>query len=293
MSPAACLASKWNIDEDRVYAGGVQREIGQNGGQVLAARGPLDIMDDMDGMDNRDECTGAARESVSVNEEGRQKMITLSTAEQDIVDAFARRRPDLSGCMGALRDAHAALVRCYDGGGTLYTCGNGGSNADAMHIVGELCKSFERKRPLAPEVAARLRGLPFGEELAAHLEAGLRAHALGFNGSLKTAVENDSPLRDIAFAQELNALARPGDVLLALSTSGNATNCLMAMSVAKALGATTIALTGPKGGRMASCADVAVRAPGDSTKEVQEAHIALWHTLCCLIEAHHFPEPRG
>ncbi len=217
----------------------------------------------------------------------------LSPIEQDILDDMLRRRPDLDGCAAALLDAHAALARCYDGGNTLYTCGNGGSNADAMHIVGELCKSFERKRPLPPGIAARLAGLPCGEDLAAHLEAGLRAHALGFNGSLKTAIENDCPLRDIAFAQELNALVRPGDVLLAISTSGNAGNCLMAMSVARAHEAVTIALTGPRGGSMAACADVAIRAPGGTTKVVQEAHIALWHALCCLIEAHYFPEPRA
>lgn len=219
--------------------------------------------------------------------------LELSKVEQGILDDMLRRRPDLDGSVTALLDAHAALVRCYDGGGTLYTCGNGGSNADAMHIVGELCKSFERKRPLPPELAARLAGLPFGPELAAHLEAGLRAHALGFNGALKTAIENDCPLRDIAFAQELNALVRPGDVLLAISTSGNARNCLMALSVAKAHEAATIALTGPKGGQMAACADITIRAPGNMTKDVQEAHMTLWHTLCCLIEAHYFPEPRG
>lgn len=219
-------------------------------------------------------------------------MTILSAVENGILTAMRARRPDLDGCVEALLAAHAALIRCYDNDGTLYTCGNGGSNADAMHIVGELCKSFERKRTLPPAFVERLTGLPFGEDLAAYLEAGLRAHALGFNGALKTAVENDSPLRDIAFAQELNALVRSGDVLLAISTSGNATNCLMAMSVAKAHEAVTIALTGPKGGQMAQVADIAIRAPGDCTKVVQEGHITLWHTLCCLIEGHYFPEMR-
>lgn len=219
-------------------------------------------------------------------------MSTLLPVENEILSAMRARRPDLDGCVEALLAAHAALVRCYDNGGTLYTCGNGGSNADAMHIVGELCKSFERKRTLPGALVERLKGLPFGEELAANLEAGLRAHALGFNGALKTAVENDSPLRDIAFAQELNALVREGDVLLAISTSGNAKNCLMAMSVAKAHDAVTIALTGPKGGQMAQVANIVIRTPGDSTKVVQEGHITLWHTLCCLIEGHYFPEMR-
>jgi D-sedoheptulose 7-phosphate isomerase len=187
---------------------------------------------------------------------------------------------------------HEALVECYDTGGKLLACGNGGSNADAMHIVGELCKSFERKRPLPEGMYEALRPLPFGAELAKNLEVGLSAIALGFNGALKSAVENDNDLRDIAFAQEAFALLKPGDVLLALSTSGNARNCLMAMSVAKAVGATTVSFTGPKGGKMAEVADIAVKAPGDSTKVVQEAHIALYHTMCLLIETHYFTEKR-
>lgn len=219
-------------------------------------------------------------------------MPVLSLVEQECLDAMPARRPDLAGCVGPLLALHEALVRCYDGGGKLLACGNGGSNADAMHIVGELSKSFERKRPLSNHIRDGLRGLPWGNELAAHLEAGLAAVSIGFNGSLKTAVENDSALRDIAFAQEVCALARPGDVLLAISTSGNAVNCQMAMSTAKAAGCTTVSLTGPHGGKLAMHADIAVKAPGESVKTIQEAHICLYHTMCCLIEAHYFPEKR-
>lgn len=219
-------------------------------------------------------------------------MPALSPLEQDVLQGLLNRRPDLAGCQEPLLALHETLVRCYDNGGTLFTCGNGGSNADALHIVGELNKSFERLRPLKPELKARFEGLPFGEELATNLEAGLASHALGFNGALKTAVENDNPIRDIAFAQELNALVKPGDVLLAISTSGNANNCLMAMSTAKAYGATAVSLTGPKGGKMAEFADIAIKSPGDSTKIIQEGHIALWHTMCLLIEVHYFPDMR-
>ena len=219
-------------------------------------------------------------------------MSSLNTLEQLIVDGMLGRRPDLETCAQELVQAHEALVRCYDNGGTLFTCGNGGSYSDAMHIVGELVKSFERRRPLSSAFMAALAPLPYGEELAKHLEAGLPAITLGLNLALKTAVENDSPMRDISFAQELNTMMRPGDVLLAISTSGNAPNCRMAMSVAKAKGGTAIAFTGPKGGAMAEFADIVLKTPGDSTKVVQEAHATLWHTLCCLIEAHYFPEPR-
>jgi D-sedoheptulose 7-phosphate isomerase len=219
-------------------------------------------------------------------------MMQLSSVEQAIVDGMLNRRPGLEGCLDELFALHAALVQCYDRGGKFLVCGNGGSNADAMHIVGELCKSFERKRPVPPAMADKLKGLPMGEELAQHLEVGLAAIALGFNGSLKTAVENDSPLRDVAFAQETYALLKPEDVLMGISTSGNAGNCLMAMSIAKAVGATVVSLTGPKGGKMAQFADIAIKAPGDSTKVIQEYHLVLYHTFCAMIEAHYFPEMR-
>lgn len=219
-------------------------------------------------------------------------MNELRPLEQGILDEMLARRPDLESCVEVLTTLHQHLVKTYDAGGKLLICGNGGSSADALHIVGELCKSFERKRPISTRMAENLGGLPWGEELAEHLEAGLPAIALGLNPALKTAVENDSPLRDIAFAQEVCAMAKEGDVFIGISTSGNAANCLMALSAARAAGCVTAALTGPQGGSLATHADVAVRAPGDSTKTVQEAHVVLYHTLCLMVEAHYFPEKR-
>ncbi len=219
-------------------------------------------------------------------------MFSWTDEESAIVDALLKRRPDLSICLKDIHAFHTALSNCFDGGHRFFTCGNGGSHADALHIVGELCKSFERKRPLEDTFRARLARLPLGSELQEHLEAGLPAITLGLNGALKTAVENDCPLPNIAFAQELNALMASGDMLLAISTSGNARNCMMALSVAKARGGVTAVLTGPHGGEMAGFADIAIKAPGNSTKVVQEAHAAIWHTLCLLIEARYFSEMR-
>lgn len=216
----------------------------------------------------------------------------LNPTQHALLDGLKARRPDLAPCLPPLLELYAAVAKSHEAGGTLFLCGNGGSHADAIHIAGELCKSFERKRPISPACAARLRGLPHGEALAQHLEAGMRAIPLGCSGALKTAIENDIPLPGIAYAQELNALVRPGDVLLAISTSGKAQNCLMAMSVAKAHDAIAAALTGPHGGPMAEHADIAIRAPGDSVKTIQEAHIPLWHTLCLLLEARLYTEMR-
>lgn len=219
-------------------------------------------------------------------------MAELMTSEQEIMSGLIVRRPDLEACVEPLLALHEVLVRAFDAGNMFFVCGNGGSHADALHIVGELCKSFERKRPLREETILALDGLPWGDELAMHLEEGLPAIALGSSGPLKTAVENDSALRDIAFAQELYALATPGDVFMGISTSGNAVNCLMAMSAAKAVGCTTAALTGPHGGKLAMHADIAIRAAGESVGRIQEAHICLYHTACSMIEAHYFEEPR-
>lgn len=216
----------------------------------------------------------------------------LSRAAHEVLDAFRERRATMAPCLDAVLALHAALVRSYNAGGKLLACGNGGSCADAIHIAGELGKSFERKRPLPAPILDRLAALPFGEELGARLEAGLPAISLGLNPALKTATENDIRLEGIAFAQEVVAIGRPGDVLLAISTSGNARNCVMAASAARALGLVTAALTGPDGGALARNVDVAIRAPGESVKDIQEAHVGLYHLVCALIEAHYFPDPR-
>ena len=219
-------------------------------------------------------------------------MSKLPSVEDEVLKGMVSRRPDLLACYEIMVSLHEALVRCYDNGGKLLVCGNGGSHADAVHIVGELCKSFERKRPVPADLVIRLQDLPMGKDLARHLEIGLPAIALGCSGALRTAVENDSPLRNIAYAQEAYAMGKPGDILIGISTSGNAENCLMAMSIAKAVGLVTVSLTGPGGGKMAQLADIAIKAPGNTTKEIQEAHLVLYHTFCALIEALYFPEMR-
>lgn len=207
---------------------------------------------------------------------------------QTILDGLVERRSELSVCVDNLRKAADAVCKSLENDGTLFTCGNGGSYADAVHIVGELVKRFERPRPLPAAVAKKLKIFPHGDELAERLEAGLRAITLGLNASLKTAVENDNPLRNAAFAQEAAALMRKGDVLLALSTSGNAKNCLMAMSAAKAVGGKTVVLTGADGGEMGQHGDIVIKAPGKDTKTIQEAHMPVYHTLCQLVEAYFF-----
>lgn len=197
----------------------------------------------------------------------------------------------LAGIADQVGRAYEVTAGALATGGTLYLCGNGGSMADALHISGELLKAFARRRPLPAALAQALRRERYGEALAAHLQAGLRAHVLGANPILASAVANDIPVPGIGYAQELAALARPGDVFLGISTSGQATNVLMALSVARALGLATIGLTGSAraDNPLASGVDVPLVVPGTETATVQEQHIALYHQLCLMLEAHFFP----
>jgi D-sedoheptulose 7-phosphate isomerase len=219
----------------------------------------------------------------------------VSAAHPEVVavlEDFVTRRPHLAFLAPALCRITCALIRCYDEGGTLFLCGNGGSFADSVHIAGELLKSFERDRSLSAEQKTRFAGLPDSDLLSAHLEQGLRGYALGNSGPLATAVQNDNKLRDIHYAQDLFAMARSGDVVLGISTSGNAANVSYAIQVGKALGLTTIGMTGEKGGKLAEMVDIAIKVPGTVTKYVQEEHFPTYHAICAMIEAYYFPNSR-
>ena len=206
----------------------------------------------------------------------------------DPLRAMLKRRPGLQCAALGLCQAYLAIARSLAQGGTLFLCGNGGSMADALHISGELQKSFTRARPLSSRVRERLAEQPDGDVLAESLESGLRAVVLGCNPSLVSAVDNDFGQRHLALAQELHALARPGDVLLALSTSGRSKNVILAASTARALGVTAIGLTGAGGGPLAERSHVSVRASASRTERVQEDHVALYHCLCEMLEVRFF-----
>lgn len=216
----------------------------------------------------------------------------LSPAVAALYAEFRSANPALLPVAPQLLGAYGLIVRAFARGGRLYICGNGGSFADSLHIAGELVKSFERKRPVDRRTAAALARLPGGRDVAMHLERGLPAIALGANPAVSSAVANDCRHPDMPFAQELYAMARRGDVFIGLSTSGNARNVAQAAMVARALGVTVISFTGAGGGRLAGLADLAVRVPASVTKCVQEEHLAIYHALCAMVEAHFFPEKK-
>ena len=214
-----------------------------------------------------------------------------SSSAAGVLRDLVARHPALGQAAADLGRAYLAIAQSLSCGGTLFLCGNGGSLADALHISGELLKRYAHPRPLPTGHCERLARERNGEVLAANLERGLRAVVLGVNAALASAVNNDFAGRDLAYAQELYALARPGDVLLGISTSGRAANVGNAVSVARALGLTTIGLTGIAGGPLAEQVDVAVRAPAERTDRIQELHVLLYHALCEMLEVDLFGAP--
>ena len=160
------------------------------------------------------------------------------------------RYPALSSSRKAIEDGFRLMAECYARGGKLLVCGNGGSAADSDHIVGELMKGFLSRRPLPPEIRARLAEVDpeIGPALGETLQGALPAVNAAAGGALLTAFGNDVKAEH-AFAQAVYGLGRPGDVLLGISTSGNAANVRAALCVARARGLSTIGLTGRTGGR--------------------------------------------
>lgn len=215
---------------------------------------------------------------IPMNAQSRQVLRDLAT------------HPTLGSLSPVLESAYRAIAAALEDGGTLYLGGNGGSLSDALHISGKLLKAFALPRSLPAALQARLRATREGADLATHLQAGLRAHVLGINPALSSAVANDIRLADVGLAQELVALGRAGDVLLAISTSGRAHNLINAATVARAMDMTVISLTGAADSPLAALADIALRAPASQTHLVQELHLIIYHRLCLLLEAHFFGE---
>ena len=175
------------------------------------------------------------------------------------------------------------LCYCFESGHKLLICGNGGSAADSEHISGELLKSFMRTRPIDKALKDSLLAMGMNESAVASLEKGFPAIPLVSLMALSTAFSNDR-LPETVFAQGVNALGNPGDVLIALTTSGNSANTLYAAMTAKAKGLNVISLTGSKGGKISGISDICIKAPADETYKVQEYHLPIYHHICAEIE---------
>ena len=197
------------------------------------------------------------------------------------------RYPVLRACENELRAALDALAAVYRSGHKLLVCGNGGSAADSEHIVGELMKGFLKRRPISAGDAAKLEAVD-GNGIANRLQGALAAISLPSQMSLLTATANDGDY-DLTFAQQVYGLGRPGDALLAISTSGKSRNVCNAVIVAKAFGLKSIALTGGRDSELATLADIAIKVPSDNVAEIQELHLPVYHWLSTELEATFFP----
>ncbi|HCS12196.1 MAG TPA: D-sedoheptulose 7-phosphate isomerase, partial [Zetaproteobacteria bacterium] len=160
-----------------------------------------------------------------------------------------------------IAQAAECMVACLRSGGKILTCGNGGSSSDAQHFAGELVNRFEIDRPALPSIA------------------------LTSDASVITSIANDSAYEEV-FARQVEALGCKGDVLLALSTSGNSANVVRAVEAAIAKGLRVIAMTGKDGGKLAKHAgiDTLINIPHAATPRIQEMHITCLHILCSLID---------
>lgn len=208
------------------------------------------------------------------------------------LESFLQRHSTLQPLREHLLEAARLICDAHRCDALLLVCGNGGSAADAEHIVGELAKQFKLPRRPGAEDEARLveiAGDRAGAYLATHLQRGVRAFSLVSQTSLATAVANDTDASMI-FAQQVYVYGRPGDVLLGISTSGNSSNVVQALRTARAFGLATIGLTGAPECLMDACCDLVLHAPATETYQIQELHLPLYHAICMMVEEELFGE---
>lgn len=209
------------------------------------------------------------------------------STRQNLFNLFARY-PCLKSLDNELQRAIETLSTVFSKSGTLFVCGNGGSCADSAHITGELVKSFCKPRSLKEEEIKLIAPFPDANFLKQKLQKGLPCVDLTANIALQTAIANDSSA-DLVFAQQLFVYGRPGDVLLALTTSGNSRNVYLASQVAKSKGMWVIVLQGSnKASKISAFADILLAVPERETYKIQELHLPIYHAICLFLEQEFF-----
>lgn len=201
------------------------------------------------------------------------------------------RYKGLECCVSEIKTAVELIIEMYKNGGKLLICGNGGSAADSDHIVGELSKGFLKKRPLPEGEREKLRSLypDEWEKLANGLQGGLPAVSLHSQSALLTAFVNDVE-PEMMYAQSLYALGKKGDVLIAISTSGNSKNVVNAVKLARAVGVKVVSLTGERESELSRMSDVCIRVGERETYRVQELHLPVYHYICAAVEDEFYSE---
>ena len=207
------------------------------------------------------------------------------------IDLLCERYPALKIVEDDIARAYQILEDSYKNGGKLLVAGNGGSAADAEHIVGELMKGFKLPRKPQSDFADKLiqTNTELGAVLAENLQGALPAIALDGHPALSTAYMNDcEPL--LCFAQQVNGYGKTGDVFLGISTSGNSKKVLYAATTAHAKGMKVIGLTGAKSSKLEQMSDVCIKVPQIETYMIQEFHLPVYHCLCLMLEDEFFWE---
>ena len=205
------------------------------------------------------------------------------------IDYLIERYPALNVCRQSLTQAVEAIIESYRQGGKLIVCGNGGSASDSEHIVGELMKGFVKKRPVTDELYAKMQAVCPNEAdyLRDNLQMPLPAISLMNAVALNSAFANDQA-PDLAMAQQVLGLARPEDIFIGISTSGNSANVIYAIQMAKTLGTKTIGLIGNRHCRMQNLCDIVIAAPEMETYKIQELHLPIYHYICAQVEKYFF-----
>jgi len=202
-----------------------------------------------------------------------------------ILEDLIRRYPNLTAVSRDVEAALNILIESISTGGKVLICGNGGSAADAEHIVGELMKSFVARRPLHDELKKSLidTSKELGLKLADSLQGAIPAVSLVHSVALNSAFSNDVDPQ-MAFAQQVLGYGSPADILWGISTSGNAVNVTYAAITAKAKGMKVIGMTGADGGMLKQYSDVCIKVPEKETYLVQELHLPIYHAICMMLE---------
>lgn len=212
------------------------------------------------------------------------------------IEKLIIRKPHLKSQENSIKLACDMLINCYKNGNKVLICGNGGSSADSAHIVGELMKGFVKQRKISENLKKDINNVLIDlsknididvdnklNEFVSTIEVGLPTIDLTTFSALNTAISNDKNA-EYVFANSVNALGNEGDVLLAISTSGNSKNVVDACIMAKAKKMKVVALVGGNGGVLSNINDVMIASPDTECYLVQEDHISIYHTLCLEVE---------
>lgn len=194
-----------------------------------------------------------------------------------------QRYPTLESCKNEIYNTFSAMTVCFENGGKVLCCGNGGSAADCDHFAGELMKGFLKKRPLSTQEKQNF----INSFVADNLQKGLPVISLCAHSALMTAFDNDA-VPSLVFAQQVYAYAKENDVLFCLSTSGNSENVVYAAQAAKAAGIVSVAITGEKESRLSDICDICIRLPETETYKIQELTLPVYHCIAAMLEDYFF-----